>query len=75
MNPYEINNMIIDDDFAVEEYVTADFTYKSKNYSITFKKADLEIMNKWVFENGTSLPADLPDNIIESLREDVKKRI
>ena len=75
MNPYEINNMIIDDDFAVEEYVTTEFTYENKNYSITFKKADLEIMNTWVFEKGTSLPADLPENIIESLREDVKKRI
>jgi hypothetical protein len=75
MNPYEITNMIIDDDFAVEEYVTTDFTYENKNYSITFKKADLEIMNTWVFENGTSLPADIPKSIIESLREDVKKRI
>jgi hypothetical protein len=75
VNPYEITNMIIDDDFAVEEYVTADFTYENKNYSITFKKADLEIMNSWVFENETSLPAVLPENIVEALREDVKKRI
>ncbi|MDF2855574.1 MAG: hypothetical protein K0Q87_1425 [Neobacillus sp.] len=67
--------MIIDDDFAVEEYVTTEFTYQNKNYSITFKKADLEIMNIWVFENGTSLPADLPENLLETLREDVKQRI
>jgi hypothetical protein len=67
--------MIIDDDFASEEYVTVDFTHDHKVYSITFKKADLEIMNSWVFEDGTSFPAALSDNLIESIREDVKKRI
>ncbi|AGK54214.1 hypothetical protein [Bacillus sp. 1NLA3E] len=75
MKPFEIKNMIIDDEFAGEESVTADFTHKNKEYSITFKKADLEIVNIWVFENGTSFPANLTDNIIESIREDVKKRI
>lgn len=75
VKPYEITNMIIDDDFAVEEYVTAEFVHQHKNYSITFKKADLEIINCWVFEDGTSLPADIPDEIIESIREDVKKRV
>jgi hypothetical protein len=67
--------MIIDDDFAVEEYVTAEFIYSHKNYSITFKKADLEIINTWVFEDGTSIPANLSDDLIESIREDVKKKI
>ena len=75
MKSYEISNMIIDDDFAVEEYVTAEFTHNHKEYSITFKKADLEIINAWLFEDGTSIPAHLSEEIIESIREDVKKRI
>ena len=75
VNTYEITNMIIDDDFDSEEYVTTEFTHNQMNYSITFKKADLEIMNSWVFMDGTSLPADLSDDLIESIREDVKKRI
>jgi hypothetical protein len=75
MKPYEINNMIIDDEFDGEEFVTADITHNQKDYSITFKKADLEIINTWVFEDGSSLPANLSDTIIESIREDVKKRI
>ena len=75
MKPYQITNMIIDDDFDSQEYVTADITHNQKDYSITFNKADLELINMWVFENGTSIPADLADDIIESIREDVKKRI
>jgi hypothetical protein len=75
VNTYEITNMIVDDDFDSEEYVTAEFTHDQLNYSITFKKADLEIMNAWVFKDGTSLPANLSDTLIESIREDVKKRI
>jgi hypothetical protein len=75
VNTYEITNMIIDDDFDSEEYVTAEFTHDQMNYSITFKKADLEIMNAWVFKDGTSLPANLSDTMIESIREDVKKRM
>ncbi|WP_028399937.1 hypothetical protein [Ectobacillus panaciterrae] len=75
MKPYEINNMIIDNEFYGEESVTADFTYNNKDYNITFKKADLELINIWVFEDDTSIPANLSDNIIESIREDVKKRI
>jgi hypothetical protein len=75
MKPYQINNMIIDDEFDGEEFVTTDFAYQNKDYSITFKKADLEIMNTWVFKDGTSLPANLSDHIIELIREDVRKRI
>ena len=75
MKPYQINNMIIDDEFDGEEFVTTDFAYQNKDYSITFKKADLEIINTWVFKDGTSLPANLSDHIIELIREDVKKRI
>lgn len=75
MKPYEIKHMIIDDEFNGEESVTADFTHSNKEYSVTFKKADLEIINTWVFEHGTSLPANLSHDIIESIREDVKRRI
>ncbi|USK58521.1 hypothetical protein [Peribacillus asahii] len=75
MKPYQINKMIIDDEFDGEEFVTTDFAYQNRDYSITFKKADLEIINTWVFKGGTSLPANLSDNIIELIREDVKKRI
>jgi hypothetical protein len=67
--------MIIDDDFDSEEYVTAEFTHDHMNYSITFKKADLEIMNAWVFKDGTSLPADLSDTLIVSIREEIKKKM
>lgn len=42
MKPYEIKNMIIDDEFNGEESVTADFTHKDKDYSITFKKKILK---------------------------------
>ncbi|MFF5398258.1 hypothetical protein ACFY5J_14410 [Peribacillus butanolivorans] len=75
MKPYEIKNMIIDDEFYGEETVTADFTHNYKEYSITFNKADLEIINTWVFKDGSSLPSNLSDTIIESIREDIKKRI
>lgn len=75
MEPYEIKNMIIDDEFDGEESVTADITHNEKDYSITFKKEDLEIINAWVFEDGSSLPANLSCTIIESIREDIKKRI
>ena len=75
MKPYTINNMIIDDEFDGEEYVTTDFTHQNQDYSITFKKADLEIMNTWVFKEGMSLPADLSDHMIELIREEVKTRI
>ncbi|MFE4143762.1 hypothetical protein ACFX4I_18285 [Peribacillus sp. YIM B13472] len=75
MKPYEIKNMIIDDEFDGEESVTADFTHNEKDYSITFKKEDLEIINTWVFEDGSSLPTNLSGTIIESIREDIKKRI
>jgi hypothetical protein len=75
LKPYEITHMIIDDEFYGEETVTANFSYNDKEYSITFDKSDLEILNTWVFENDTSLPAHLSEEIIEGIREDVKKRI
>ena len=75
MQPFEIKNMIIDDDFEGQESVTTDFTHNHKDYSITFNKQDLEIVNMWVFEQNTSIPANLSDMLIESIREEVKKRI
>lgn len=75
MKPYEITHMIIDDEFYGEETVTTNFTLDHKEYSVTFDKGDLELLNTWVFENGTSLPANLSDELIEAIREDVKKRI
>ena len=75
VEPYEIKNMIIDDNFEGQESVTTDFSHNHKDYSITFNKQDLEILNMWVFEQDKSIPAKLSDNLIESIREEVKKRI
>ncbi|WP_077212021.1 hypothetical protein [Bacillus dakarensis] len=75
MNSYQLTNMIIDDDFDTEEYVTAEFKHGDENYSITFKKRDLEIINSWIYREGTSFPANLSEELIESIREDVKKRV
>ncbi|USK37265.1 hypothetical protein LIS77_15135 [Cytobacillus firmus] len=55
MYPYEITGMIVDDEFDGEEYVTAEFLHEHNSYSITFKKADLEVINAWVFNDGSSL--------------------
>ena len=74
MKDFEITHMIIDDQIG-EEYVTADFTYSQKDYSITFKKADLEMINSWVFEGSSSLPANLSEEMIEALRMEIKKEI
>ena len=75
MNPYEITSMIIDDEFDGEEYVTTEFLHENNTFSITFKKADLEVINAWVFNDGSSLPANLSEEMIESIRNSVKKRI
>lgn len=75
MKLYEIKEMIIDEEFHGEEYVTTTFTQNNKDYRVTFQKGDLELMNAWIFENGTSLPANLSEDLIDSLREDVKKKI
>ncbi|WP_241481576.1 hypothetical protein [Mesobacillus campisalis] len=48
MENYEITDMIIDDEMGIEEYATADFKQHGKNYRITFKKADLELVNAWI---------------------------
>jgi len=75
MNSYEITDMIIDDGFNGEEYVTTDFTHQDKHYSITFKKADLEVINSWLFMDETSLPANLSDDVINSIRAEVERNI
>lgn len=72
---YEIKHMIIDDGFDGQEAVTTNFTHHNKDYSITFNKSDLEVLNTWVFEEETSLPANLSDNLIESIRDEVKQNI
>ncbi len=74
MKPYEIKHIIIDD-FEGQESVTADFISDQKEYSITFNKADLEVINMWFFEKGTSIPANLSNQVIESIRVEVKKKI
>jgi hypothetical protein len=75
VRPFEIVNMIIDNEAYDQEEVTVDFTYHDQDYSMTFKKGDLEVINAWVFKDGTSLPANLSENIIEQIREDVKNNI
>ncbi|OLO29046.1 hypothetical protein BTR23_16455 [Alkalihalophilus pseudofirmus] len=67
--------MIVDDEFNAEESVTTNFSHNNQEYSITFDKGDFEVINQWVFENGTSLPANLSDELIEAIREDVKSRL
>lgn len=74
MEPYEITGMIIDDDID-EEHVTTSFVHQGQTYSVTFNKGDLEVVNSWLFTDETSLPANLSDQLIESLRADVKRRI
>ncbi|WP_227936506.1 hypothetical protein [Alkalihalobacillus deserti] len=75
MERYQIREMIIDDHFDGEESVTAEFSHNHNDYSVTFHKADLEIINTWILKDGTSLPANLSDSLIESIRDEVKKKI
>ncbi len=74
MKPYEIKHLIVDKHFMGEESVTADFTYNHKHYSATFSKEDYELQNAWVHEEESSVPANLSDQVIDSLREDVKNQ-
>lgn len=75
MKPYEMKNLIIDDESNGDEHVTVDFSHQNEDYSITFNKSDLEMVNAWVFKEETSLPANLTDDVIEMIREDIKKKI
>jgi hypothetical protein len=75
MESFIINHMIIDDEFLGEESVTADFSYNQNEYSATFKKADLELINSWYFKENQTIPANLSDTLLEWLREEIKHRI
>ncbi|WLR57434.1 hypothetical protein LC048_11600 [Mesobacillus subterraneus] len=75
MKSYKMTNMIIDEESYGEEHVTVEFTLEHQNYIITFQKSDLELMNAWVVENGKSLPANLSEELVDSLREEIKKKI
>ncbi len=75
MDQFLINHMIIDDEFNGEESVTADFTLNQKKYKVTFTKSDLEIINTWYFDGNKSVPANLSETIIESVREEILKNI
>ncbi|WNF24737.1 hypothetical protein [Mesobacillus jeotgali] len=75
MKSYEVTNMIIDDESYGEEHVTVELTLGQQNYIITFQKSDLELMNAWSVEDGTTLPANLSENLLNSIKEDIKKKI
>lgn len=75
MTSYEIFNMIIDEEAYGDETVTADFSHNNRKYSITFNKSDFELVNSWVFVDKTSLPANLSESMVDSIREEVKKKI
>lgn len=75
MKPFEVVNMIIDEEAYDQEEVTVDFTYQDQDYSITFTKGDLELVNAWVFKTGTSLPANLSEDMIDRIRKDIKNKI
>ena len=72
---YEIVEMIIDDESEGEEHVTTVFTHENEKYSITFRKEDLEVINAWIFKEGTSLPANLSARVVDDIRENIKMRI
>lgn len=75
MNSYEVTNMIIDEESYGEEHVTVEVTIDQQNYIITFQKSDLELMNAWNVEDGTTLPAKLSEELLDSIKEEVKKKI
>ncbi|GAM12488.1 hypothetical protein [Mesobacillus selenatarsenatis] len=75
MNPYEMTNMIIDEESYGEEHVTVEFTVEQQNYIVTFQKSDLELMNAWIVEDDKTLPANLSEDLMDSIREDIKKKI
>ncbi len=75
MKPYAITNMIIDDESYDQEHVTAEITYEEKDYMLTFQKSDLELMNAWVLEGGSSLPANLSEKLIQDIKADISEKI
>ena len=75
MKSYEVTNMIIDDEAYGEEHVTVEMTREQQHYIITFQKSDLELMNAWSVKDGTTVPADLSADLLDSIKEDIKKKI
>ncbi|NKE03874.1 MULTISPECIES: hypothetical protein [Mesobacillus] len=75
MKSYEVTNLIIDEETYGEEHITVEMTVEQENYIITFQKSDLELINAWRVEDGTTLPADLSENLLDSIKEDIKKKI
>jgi hypothetical protein len=75
MSSYKMTNMIIDEESYGEEHVTVELTLEQQNYIITFQKSDLELMNAWIVEGDTTLPANLTEELMDSIREDIKKKI
>ncbi|MBT2642265.1 hypothetical protein J7I80_08510 [Bacillus sp. ISL-41] len=75
MKSYEMTNIIIDDESYGEEHVTVELTIEQQNYIITFQKSDLELMNAWIVEDDTTLPANLSEDMMASIKEGIKKKI
>jgi len=75
MQSYEVTNMIIDEESYGEEHVTVELTIEQQNYIITFQKSDLELMNAWIVEDDTTLPTNLSEELMDSIKEDISKKI
>ena len=75
MSSFEVTNMIIDEESYGEEHVTVELTIEQQNYIITFQKSDLELMNAWIVEDDTTLPTNLSEELMDSIKEDISKKI
>ncbi len=75
MSSFEVTNMIIDEESYGEEHVTVELTIEQQNYIITFQKSDLELMNAWIVEDDTTLPANLSEDLMDSIKEDISNKI
>jgi hypothetical protein len=75
MKPYTMRNMILDEESYDQEHVTAEITFEEKDYMLTFQKSDLELMNAWLLEDGSSLPANLSESLVQQIKEDINEKI
>ncbi|WP_079508692.1 hypothetical protein [Mesobacillus jeotgali] len=75
MKDYSIENLIVDDEAYDQEHVTAEITFEEKMYMLTFQKSDLELMNAWLLKDGSSIPANLSESVIQEIKEDISKKI
>ncbi|MDQ0230039.1 hypothetical protein [Metabacillus malikii] len=75
MESFQILSMVVDEGQYDEQHVTAQVTHDGKEYSVTFDKDDFELINAWIFEKETSLPANLSDEEIEVIRNEVRGRL